>query len=66
MVYLNERYQLSEDQASPYEITSTLVVRAPTEGEMGKYECVAKNSLGSDKTIIRTYSEWFIRNLPTI
>ena len=57
-MYLNDRVRVHEDPNSPYEMTSTLVVSSPRQDEMGKYTCVAKNSLGVDKTIIRTYSEW--------
>ena len=56
-MYLNDRVRVHEDPNSPYEMTSTLVVSSPRQDEMGKYTCVAKNSLGVDKTIIRTYSE---------
>jgi hypothetical protein len=51
------RYEVTEKQLSESNVSSRLVIRKASLAEMGKYECVAKNSLGVAETVVRVYSK---------
>ena len=51
------RYEVSETQISPFEVTSTLSLLRAERIDEGKYSCVAKNSLNVAHSVIRVYSK---------
>ena len=52
------KYEVSETQKSPFEITSTLSLLRAEKSDEDKYSCVAKNSLSVAQAAIRVYSEY--------
>ena len=51
------RFEVSESSPRAGELVSTLTVRVASEAEAGKYTCLAKNSLGDDKAVVRIHSK---------
>ena len=51
------KYQVSETQLSPFEVTSTLSLLRAEQVDEGQYSCVAKNSLSVAQSLIRVYSK---------
>ena len=57
IVFSSGRPEVVEETHSPFEMTSTLVIRNASDRDASKYSCVAKNSLHEAATMIRVYSE---------
>eukprot|EP00095_Tigriopus_kingsejongensis_P011807 maker-scaffold71_size417697-snap-gene-2.15 protein:Tk11807 transcript:maker-scaffold71_size417697-snap-gene-2.15-mRNA-1 annotation:"GH24041" len=49
------RYSVTEELVRPYEMTSTLTIHNVTALDIGKYSCMAKNSLAEASAIVRIY-----------
>ncbi|TRY67861.1 hypothetical protein TCAL_08054 [Tigriopus californicus] len=49
------RYTVNEEVIRPFEMTSTLTIRNMSSLDVGRYSCVAKNSLSEASTIVRVY-----------
>ena len=52
-------YEVRETKVSASDIVSSLTIKNARESQMGKYECVAKNSIGADETKVRVYRKFF-------
>ena len=59
MVNTGESYGVNETKVSVSETTSSLVIRGVSrrKQQMGRYQCVAKNSLGKDVKSVNIYRE---------
>ena len=59
MVNTGESYGVNETKHSVSETTSSLVIRSVSrhKHQMGRYQCVAKNSLGKDVKSVNIYRE---------
>ena len=54
-----DSYSVNETKTSVSETTSTLIIQNVNRHrqQMGRYECVAKNSLGKDEKFVNVYSK---------
>ena len=55
MVLNSDRFQSSESHHSEYKLDAALTIRDFREEDVGKYRCVAKNSLGDTEGSVRLY-----------
>ena len=53
-----KNYQVVETPNTITDVTSTLIVKKATKMEMGKYECIVKNSIGEATKSIRLYRKY--------
>ena len=48
-------YKVNETRDTNVEVTSTLEIKRARKKEMGKYQCIVKNSIGEASASIRLY-----------
>ena len=51
-------YKVTESKPSSIDVTSTLRLKRARKKDLGKYECVVKNSLGESTVSIRLYRKF--------
>lgn len=55
----DEKFVISENNTSPFQKTSILIISDASVRQNGSYTCVAKNTLGFAKSLVRTYSKFY-------
>lgn len=60
MVISSSKYEVLNMVTSSFESRMVLTVRHLTAADVGRYRCVAKNSLGEVDSVIRLYSKYIM------